>query len=340
MMCKSSIGIRVALLGALVGCGGGQAKPKEAAPAASTPVALAPADASPKAGADVERAVAAIKMNDFASAKAALDKALQSNPTNGTALYYMGVCLENTGDKKGAEARYKAAVEIAPEIAEAAVNLGALYLDANRYDDAIAVSEKALAKRTEDPDLHANIAVALRGKGDKQGAALHYDRAIRIVGDNANLRFGFGSLLLEMGDKDKAAVQLKAALAHAGTDRALCASIGRALGAAGAFADCIAAFDHAIQQGDDAELRVQRGLCRHGLKDEAGAKADFESAAKQNPKFPQAHYYLGEALLALGDAAQAAKEFDAAVAAAPDGKLAKRAREQAEAARKKKSGKK
>jgi tetratricopeptide (TPR) repeat protein len=338
MTCKSSMGMAAALLGAVLGCGGGAPKPPEAAPASAS---AAPAiETPPKGGPDVDRAVASIKMNDFASAKAALEKALSGNPKNGTALYYMGVCLENTGDKKGAEARYKAAIEAAPEVTEAAVNLGALYLDANRYDDAIAVSEAALAKRTEDPDLHANIAVALRGKGDKQGAMLHYDRAIKVVGDNANLRFGYGSLLLDMGDKEKAAVQLKEALAHAGTDRALLASIGDGLGKAGAYADCIAAFDGAVRQGDAAELRVSRGLCRHGLKDETGAKADFESAVKQSPKSPFGHYYLGGSLLALGDAAQAAKEFDAAVAAAPEGKLAKKAKEQADLARKQKAGKK
>jgi Flp pilus assembly protein TadD len=207
MTCNSSMGMAALLLATVLGCGGGAPKPPEAAPVASAPAAPT-RETTPKGAPEVDRAVAAIKMNDFASAKAALEKALTANPKNGTALYYMGVCQENTGDKKGAEARYKAAIDVAPEVTEAAVNLGALYLDANRYDDAIAVSEKALAKRTEDPDLHANIAVALRGKGDKEGSMLHYERAIKVVGDNPSLRFGYGSLLLDMAEKEKAAVQL------------------------------------------------------------------------------------------------------------------------------------
>jgi Tfp pilus assembly protein PilF len=291
-------------------------------------------EAGPKGGPEIDRAIAAIKASDYKSAKAALDHALQKNPKNGTALYYMGVCLENLGDKKGAEQKYKDALENAPEIAEAAVNLGALYLDGNRWDEAVGVTEKALVKRPDDPALHTNMAVALRGKGDKHGALAHYEKAVKVVGDNADLRYGYGSLLIELGDKARAASELKAALAAAGGNRSLLASIGRLLGPAGAFADCVAAFDKAIAAGDDPEMRVRRGLCRHSLKDENGARSDFEAAIKLDPKFAPAHYYLGESFSAQGQHEKAAKEFDAAAAAQPSSELGKKAKTQAEEARK------
>jgi tetratricopeptide (TPR) repeat protein len=290
--------------------------------------------AGEKGGPEVDRAIASIKANDYHSAKAALDQALHKNPKNGMAAYYMGVALENLGDKPGAEQKYKDAMTYAPEIAEAAVNLGALYLDAGKWDEAIAVTEKGLAKRTDDPALHANMAVALKGKGDKEGAAVEYERAIKVVGDNPDLRYAYGSLLLEMGNKPKAATELKSALASAGSNRALLASIGRLLGSAGAFADCVSAMDKAIATGDDAEFRVRRGLCRHSMKDEAGAKADFEAATKLDPKFGPAHYYFGESLLASGNGPQAAKEFDQAATLAPQTELGKKARDQAALARK------
>jgi Tfp pilus assembly protein PilF len=246
----------------------------------------------------------------------------------------MGVALENLGDKSGAEQKYKDAMQFAPDLAEAAVNLGALYLDTNRYDDALEVTKKGLARRNDDPALHANMAMALRGAGDKQGALSHYELAVKVIGDNADLRYAYGSLLLETGNKTRAATELKAALDSAGGNRALVASIGRLLGSAGAFADCISALDRAIASGDDAELRVRRGLCRHALKDEAGAKSDFETATKIDAHFAPGHYYLAESLLAAGNAAQAAKEFDATAAAAPTSDLGKKAKGQAEAARK------
>lgn len=342
---KTAFGIGgTALWLALSACGGSAPPPHEPSPATpapslppsmggASPADTAPSAASDKAGPEVDRAIAAIKANDFRSAKAACEAALNKNPKNGMASYYMGVALENLGDKAGAEQHYKNAMTNAPDVAEAAINLGALYLDGKRWDDAIDVTQKGLAKRPDDPALHANMAFALRGKGDKTGASAEYERAIKVVGDNADLRFAYGTLLLEMGNKTKAASELKGALASAGSNRALLASIGRSLGSAGAFAECVSALDKAIAAGDDVELRVRRGLCRHSMKDEAGAKSDFEAAIKLDSKFGPAHYYLGESLLASGNAAQAAKEFDAAAAGSPQ-EMAKKAREQADAARK------
>jgi Tfp pilus assembly protein PilF len=344
---KTALGIgSTAVWLALSACGGSAPPPQEPAPASTPATALPPsmggappADTSPasssdKGGPEVDRAIAAIKANDFRSAKAACEQALHKNPKNGMASYYMGVALENLGDKAAAEQEYKNAMTNAPDVAEAAINLGALYLDGKRWDDAVGVTQKGLLKRPDDPALHANMAFALRGKGDKTGASAEYERAIKVVGDNADLRFAYGTLLLEMGNKPKATTELKGALAAAGQNRALLASIGRSLGAAGAFADCVSALDKAIAAGDDVELRVRRGLCRHSLKDENGAKSDFEGAIKLDPKFGPAHYYLGESLLASGNAAQAAKEFDAAATAAPQSELGKKAKDQAEAARK------
>jgi tetratricopeptide (TPR) repeat protein len=349
---KTALGIgSTALWLILSACGGSAPAPQEPAPPTATqtpasaggasPGDTSPSAASDKGGPEVDRAIIAIKANDFRSAKAACEQALNKNPKNGMASYYMGVAVENLGDKAGAEQHYRNAMTNAPDVAEAAINLGALYLDGKRWDDAIDVTQKGLAKRPDDPALHANMAFALRSKGDKTGASAEYERAIKIVGDNADLRFAYGTLLLEMGNKPKAATELKGALAAAGSNRALLASIGRSLGSAGAFAECISALDKAIAAGDDVELRVRRGLCRHSIKDESGAKSDFEAAIKLDPKFGPAHYYLGESLLASGNAAQAAKEFDAAAAAAPQSEIGKKAKEQADAARKaaKKGGK-
>jgi len=323
-------------LSVLVACGGGgpgaqapRAEP-EAPPTLDSPAANGE---SGTGSGEVERAVAAIKASDFANARAALEQALRKNPKNGAASYYMGVVLENTGDKAGAQQRYLEARASSPELVEAAVNLGALYLDENRWDDAIAVSQSAMAQRPDEPALHANVAVALRGKGDARGAAGEYERAIKVAGDNADLRFAYGSLLVEMGNKPKAIEQLRAALPSAAGHRALLASIGRLFGAAGAFSDCVTALDGAVALGDDAELRVRRGLCRHSLKNETAARADFQAATKLDPKFAPGHYYLAEALVATGNTAQALKELDAAVAAAPHSELGKKAKARAEALR-------
>jgi Tfp pilus assembly protein PilF len=320
-------------LALVAGCGGAKTPEPAAAPPSAATEPRAESRAAPSGSAEVDRAVAAIKANDFRSAKAALDKALEKDPKNATATYYLGVVLENTGDKPGAEKKYKDALALSPGLAEAAINLGAIYVEAGKWDDVVAVTRAALGKRPDEPMLHANMALALQNKGDKLGAIAEYEKGATVVGDNAQLRVAYAQLLIEAGNKAKAAGELRGAMAAAGNDRDLLATIGDGLGRAGAFADCVAALDKAIAAGDHPQVRVNRGLCRHSLKDEPGAKSDFEAATKLDPKFAPAHYYLGVSLLAAGNNAAAAKEFDAAAASGKP-ELAKKAREQAQAARK------
>lgn len=314
----------------MIGCGGSA----PSAEYAERPISVegqAPAGAS----AEIEKATSAIEAGDFPRAKALLEGVLQRDPSHGTAAYYLGVVLESLDDAAGAEQRYRDALRLNPELAEAAINLGALYIDGGRFDEAVEVSRGALKKRANDAALQANLAMALQGQGKTDDALAEYARAVQAAGDNATLRFQYASLLLESGKKPQAADELRSALRSAGTDRALLASIGRGLGAASAFSDCVTAFDRAIEAGDAAELRVGRGLCRHSLDDEAAARADFASAVALAPESAPAHYYLGRSLLALGQRKEAIASLETAARLAKDSPLAKKALEEAAAARKK-----
>src|SRR5262245_296433 len=99
---KTALAVVSTALGlALVSCGGSSPPPQEPTPATPAP-ALPPSmggptqgqpsaggtpapekgGASDKGGPEVDRAIAAIKANDFRSAKAACEQALNKNPKN------------------------------------------------------------------------------------------------------------------------------------------------------------------------------------------------------------------------------------------------------------------
>lgn len=269
--------------------------PEDPVLTADPPVGGAEGLATGAASTELQRAIAYIKNSKFEDAKKHLEKALADKPDHAEANFYMGVATEMLGDKKAAEGFYKKAFTIDATLLDAAINLTAIYLeDPARPDEAIAVLQKALEKAPDDAPLHQNLAIAYGLKKDYASAAKAYDAAL-AKGENAQMRFEYGALMFEAKDMPKAAEQLKKAIDGI-KDADSLVKIGRMLGRAEAYADCVRAFDAAIKIKSEPEWMVRRGLCKSQLKDEPAARADFEAAIKADPKFAAGHYYLGMSL--------------------------------------------
>lgn len=317
---------------ALAACG---APPK---PAADPPLGDAPpandAPAASKADSDVAAAEAALKDGDLPRAKKAVEAALAKDPKSARAHYYAGVAGEGLGDKEGAEKHYREALALAPGLSDAAVNLSALLLDGGRAADAVAVLKPFAGKG--DPMVSANYAAVLAATGDHAGAIAAYESAMKGAAGDLRVRLGYAEELLAAGRKDDAAKALRDGLATAEGNRDALAAMARSLAKAGAYDDAIKAIDRAIKLKASADLYTYRALFRRGAKDAPGARADLESALKEDPKFAPAHVYLGEVLEELKKPAEAKKEYERAIELAGDSGPGKKAKERLEALKGKK----
>jgi tetratricopeptide (TPR) repeat protein len=274
----------------------------------------------------LSRGVAFIKAEKYDEAKGLLEKSMASKPS-AEAAFYLALVKEKTNDRAGAEAGYKEALRLDPKASEAAENLAALYLDEPpRPDLAIPILNNALAASPGNARLHQNLGFAYGLKRDVANAAKHYEAAIAKQ-DDFQIRFAYGTVLFENKEPARAAEQLKKALAAAKDDPPVLVTLGRMLGATKSYTECVQAFDRAIKlKATEAEWFVRRGTCRHELKNEAGAEADFEAALKVDPNFAPAHYYLGLSLITQKKNVAGARALEKAVktgAGTPIGKLAK-----------------
>lgn len=315
-----------AALLALAACGGGaEEAPPPALPA--DPPAGATLEGDAPEG-DFERGVALVKAEKFAEAKPLFEKVHASEPKRADAAFYLALTSEKTDDREGAERAYKAALEADPGFVEAAQNLAALYLDdPARPDEAIATLGGMLERAPGDVRLLQNLAYAYALKKDVPNASKHYEAAL-AKGENALIRLSYAQLLLEHKERDKAGEQLKKALASTGEDAPMLATVGRLLASSGAFEECVKAFDRAIAvKKDEAEFFVRRGTCKHELKDEKGAQADYEAALKVDPQFAAAHYYLGLSLLLGKERDRGLKELEHAAELGADTAIGKAARD-------------
>jgi len=314
----------------LIACGG-ETKPAQDDTAllrdqpSATATAAPPPE--PPASEDVARGTKALEAGDLGTAKSAFEAAIAKNARDAAAHHYLGVVLDKQNDKAGAEREYKAALAIRPDLAEAAANLAALDLDAQKYDDAIALLKPVLAKRADSADAWFNLALAYAGKNDQQRATEAFDAAVKLTPNDAMVLYTYGHTLASWNQSDAAIARLRAASVAAGTQGDLLGSIGHELLLLRAVPDCIAAFDKAIAAKEAAQFRTERALCKLANKDAVGATTDLEVATKNEPTYAYAHYWLATRRMADKRWADAAKELEAYLKLEPNGPKAKSAHE-------------
>lgn len=311
----------------LAACGGGSAPPPsdphdpplEGDEAGGSSAAAAAPSAKVKEGMD------AIQAGDFAKAKTILQAAVSESPKDPQAVFYFGVALEGSGDGKGAIEQYKKALSLDPKLTEASANLSGALLDQGDAAGALAAADHGLKSAPKSPDLLRNKAAALDAAGSKDAPGA-FRAAMAASPKDESLRYLYAESLARTGDSAKALTELEGLAGS--EDIAVLASAARLLGKLKAFDKCISVLDRAIGKQKAAELFVDRGLCRHGGKDDKGARGDFEAAIKVDAKFAPAHYYLGQQLRGSGDTKGAKAELQKAADLDANGALGAAAKKQ------------
>ena len=331
---------------ASVGACGGPAQPADKPDPSLTPPAPTPTGTAAPSGTDgpvaasssedVTKGTAAVKAGDWNGARALFEAAIKKNPKQADAHYYLGLVMDKVGDKPAAEKNYRAALDLQPDLQEASENLTAIYIEGQKFDDAIAVAKKALAKNAKNAGMQLNLAFALSGKGDVEGASKAFDDAVKLAPNDPQFYLAYAQHLGAAKKTDEAIAKLKLAQRVAGDDPAVLGTIGYELKTMRAVPECIAAFDKAISLKDNADFRTNRAQCKYVAKDKPGAMADLQAAIAKDPGFAPAHYWLGSWLHEDGKFAEAVAEYDAYLKAAPKGPMAKAAEGKSKLAKDKK----
>ncbi len=334
----SQIGSGLGLVVVLFACGacGGAEPPAQTPGASPSPPPgdtspSAPAAAEPPATPDLMAGIRAFDAGNYAEARKSFEAAAKKNPSDYEALYNLGMACEKLGDATAAESAYKAALAAKPDLDTAAAELSALYVDAGRNDDALAVARNGLAKHPGSGPLHENLGVALAAKGDQENATKEFSQAIQITPTEPMFHLTFAHWLNSWKVRG-AAPHLDAARDLVKDDYGMTASIGHEYRMAGEFDSCVKTFDHAVTMKDGGEVRTERALCRLGLKDDKGTVTDLQAAVDKEPTYAPAHYYLGGRLAMSKHFKEAAAEYAKYLQLAPNGSLAKPASDRMKAA--------
>jgi membrane associated rhomboid family serine protease/Flp pilus assembly protein TadD len=227
--------------------------------------------------------------------------------------------LAEDGHKDQATAELERAVALSPDSAEMKNALGTVYLDAKRYEDAVAQFRGAVDL---DPQLYEpqrNLGVALWLAGHDREAGEAFELARQMKPSDVSMYIVSSSLLIEANRLDQAVSVLEEARKWAPDSPEVESAMGLARMRRGETALAVECLRKATSLApDEAEPhnRLALALAVAGEKDES--LREIETALKLAP---DAHYLLdslGTVHFYRGEAADAVHAYEKAVALAPE----------------------
>jgi tetratricopeptide (TPR) repeat protein len=117
-----------------------------------------------------------------------------------TSLLRRGEHLEAAGDPVGAEQAYREALALAPDFADAYLNLGAMWCEAGRCDEAVTLYDTAVARCPGSPWVWFNRAIALEDQRRLDDAMVSYEKCLQLDRNLADAHFNLGRLREKLGD--------------------------------------------------------------------------------------------------------------------------------------------
>jgi len=235
----------------------------------------------------VEQAWDLLANGDRPQAIRLLEKAIQDNPRQADARLLLGSVLMEEGRREESIAQLREAVRLRPNSAEAQNALGEAY---NAFDDpksARACFEKSVELDPKLAVARANLGSVLLQAGEMDAAAIHLDRAIALLGhsgDAAQPLYFRAKIYTERGQVEKASKALAEAVSL---------------------------------RPDFAEAWSDLGNARKTMLDDAGALSAFKRAVEISPADAVAQARLGTQYLAAGQAHAAVEHFKEAARLSP-----------------------
>ena len=221
----------------------------------------------------------------YADAETFWQTTLRRNPDCPMACNNLGQIFFQQGRLDEAMAQYQKALALQPDFSEVFNNLGSVLLQQGRLDEATAQFLKMLAINPDSADAHYNLGNALFRQGRTDEAIAHYQKALAIKPDFVEAHNNLGNALLQQGRLDEAIAQYQQTLAL---------------------------------KPDYAEAHNNMGsaMFQQGRLDEA--ITHFQKALAIKPDYAKAHYNLGNTLFQQGRLAEAVAHYQKALAMKPD----------------------
>ena len=212
-------------------------------------------------------------------------QALELRPNYAEAHANLGLVFAEQGKPDEALSHYRHALKLNPQYAQAHNNLGNALAHLGKLDQAVGHYRQALRLRPDYPDAHSNLGNALRQQGKLGEAVSHCQEALRLRPDFVQAHINLGVALQDQGKWEPAA-----------------ACFHRALRINPEMAEAHNNLGNTYEQQNKLDAAL---LC-------------YEEALRLKPTFAEARCNAGSAFFGLGELEQAVESFREALRLRPN----------------------
>jgi tetratricopeptide (TPR) repeat protein len=228
-------------------------------------------------------------------------------------LYAEAKSAESHGDLAVAVTKYESLLQVAPRLAPAYNNLGALYLRQREYQKAAAVLEKGLKLDPKMSSANALLGISLYELGDYAGARAKLEATLRANPKDHNAELFLANDLLKLGDLDAAASHLRQLSQRQPKNQEVWYLLGKVH---------MRLSEQALAKLTEIDpesvwVHEISGEVMESMKNYDGALLEYKKAVESAPQQAGTHYLLGNAYWSLRMWDPATQEFRAELANDP-----------------------
>jgi Tfp pilus assembly protein PilF len=297
---------------------------------------------------EIAQAEDAIQRNDFTGAETLLKKAIDKDPKNYQAWFDLGFVLNRLGRVEDSIHAYRQSVAAKPEVFETNLNLGLMLVrfnspEAERYlraatglkptdhveegqarawlalahllentkpEDALAAYRKASELTPKDPEPHLSAGLLQERQKEFSAAEAEYKQVLAVDRHSTEAAIGLTNLYMKSGRLGEAEPLLRRLATERPDDAGIHLQLGRVLAAQSKKDDAITEIQTALKLAP-ADSDAQREIA--DLYSSAGkndlAENTYRALVTTQPKDPELHRGLGQALLRQKKFPEAQQEF-------------------------------
>jgi tetratricopeptide (TPR) repeat protein len=226
----------------------------------------------------------------------------------------LGVLYLDRGRTNDAMNEFQISIKLKPDYHKSHNNLGNVYKAQGRIDEAITEYLTTVKLRPDYADAYYNLGISYRAQGRLDEAIKEYQTAIKLRPGHPFAHNNLGNVYRAQNRIDEAMKEYQIALKLNPADDNAHANMGNAYKTQGKIEDAIREYQIALRLNPGHAIAHNNlGVTYFDQRRIDEAIKEYQAAIKLNPDYADAHNNLGNAYKAQGRANEAAKEYQIAL---------------------------